>query len=64
MGYFKELIMDNEDAFLEMIEENGIEVNGKMYYNGELLQADYPVEYFELLSEYVTSLMEEYEYDR
>jgi hypothetical protein len=40
MGYFKELAIENEGLFYDYVEENGILVDGIMYYDAEVLALD------------------------
>jgi hypothetical protein len=57
MGYFKEVMMDNEEDFHYLISKDGIVANGKYYTNGELLESEMPEVYFELLTEYVNEVL-------
>jgi hypothetical protein len=59
MGYFKELMMDNEEGFFDYVSQYGVVVNGKQYRNAELLQNEQPVAYFDLIGDYINGLVYE-----
>ena len=56
MGYFKELAIENEGRFYDYIEENGILVDGIMYYDAEVLALDKPEAYYSLLEKFITEI--------
>ena len=56
MGYFKELAIENEGRFYDYIEENGILVDGIMYYDAEVLALDKPEAYYSALEKFITEI--------
>jgi hypothetical protein len=56
MGYFKELAIENEDYFHEMVADNGIEVEGIIYHDAEMLAIDYPDHYYSALEAFITEI--------
>ena len=56
MGYFKELAIENEGYFAEMVADNGIMVDGIMYYDAEMLAIDKPEAYYSLLEKFITEI--------
>ena len=56
MGYFKELCIENEGRFSEYIEDNGILVDGIMYYDAEMLSIDKPEAYYSALESFITEI--------
>lgn len=59
MGYFKELMMENEGRFYDYVESNGIEVDGIMYNDAEVLLSDYPSEYYSALEAFISEMFME-----
>ena len=55
MGYFKELAIENEGLFYDYVEENGILVDGIMYYDAEVLALDKPEAYYSALETFITN---------
>ena len=56
MGYFKELMIENEEYFAEMVADNGVMVDGIMYYDAEMLALDKPEAYYSLLEKFITEI--------
>ena len=57
MGYFKEVMMENEGRFYDYIEENGIEVEGIMYNDAEVLLSEKPDHYYSALEAFVSEVL-------
>ena len=56
MGYFKELAIENEEYFAEMVKDNGILVEGIMYHDAEMLAIDYPDHYYSALEAFISEI--------
>ena len=59
MGYFKELMIENEEYFHEMVADNGVEVDGIMYYDAEMLALDKPEAYYSALESFINNMFYE-----
>ena len=59
MGYFKNLMMENEGRFYDYVEDNGIEVEGIIYNDAEVLLSEKPDHYYSALEAFVSELFME-----
>jgi hypothetical protein len=56
MGYFKELMIENEDRFFDYVEENGIMIEGIMYNDAEVLLSEKPDHYYSALEAFISEI--------
>ena len=57
MGYFKELMMENEGRFYDYVEDNGIEVEGIIYNDAEVLLSEKPDHFYSALEAFVSEAL-------
>jgi hypothetical protein len=56
MGYFKEVMMENEGRFYDYVEENGIKIDGIIFSDAEALLSEKPDHYYSALEAFVSEL--------
>jgi tryptophan synthase alpha subunit len=59
MGYFKELMIENEEYFHEMVADNGIEIDGIIYNDAEVLLSEKPDHYYSALEAFISEIFYE-----
>ena len=57
MGYFKEMMMENEGRFYDYIEENGIIVDGISYNDAEVLLSEKPDYFYSALEAFTSEVI-------
>ena len=56
MGYFKELMIENEEYFHEMVSDNGLMVDGVLYHDAEVLLKEKPDHYYSALEAFISEI--------
>jgi hypothetical protein len=56
MGYFKNLMIENEGLFYDHVEENGIMIDGIMYNDAEVLLSEKPDHYYSALEAFISEV--------
>lgn len=56
MGYFKNLMMENEGRFYDHVENNGILVEGIMYNDAEVLLSEKPDHYYSAFEAFISEM--------